>query len=145
MINGQLLQDIFIAIGLIGGILVYTRSRIPQQTVKNLQALVDTYEKRIKLLEDDLASNHEIQLKNVAAIGELQGQVKVYKELPLRELADSISKLIILTKDNAKSNSKILEVLTESALVAANTANDGGLLVKTKPNTPITVKMEDKE
>lgn len=108
----QLIQDVIAGIVFVGGVIVYSRSRIPQQTVKNLQQLTDSYEKRIKALEDELKDNHQIQLKNVAAIGDLQGQVKVYKELPLQELADGI-------KQVSKSNVQILQELQKTASIAA--------------------------
>lgn len=108
--HSQLIQDVIAGIILIGGVVVYSRARVPQQVIKNLQQLTDTYEKRIKALEDELKNNHLIQLQNVAAISDLQGQVKVYKELPLQELADGILKVSI-------TNTEILETLKQSALV----------------------------
>lgn len=110
--ESQLAQDVIAGIVFVGGIVVYARGRIPQQTIKNLSVLTDTYEKRIKALEDELRQNHQLQLKNVAAIGELQGQVNVYKELPLQELADGIKKV-------ADSNDEILGQLKITANIAA--------------------------
>ena len=107
-LNGQTFQDVMFAIALIGGVIVYSRSRIPQQNVKNLTALTDTYEKRIRALEDELKDNHQLQLNNVAAIADLQGQIKVYKELPLQQLANGIDKV-------AATQDKILSTLQASA------------------------------
>jgi hypothetical protein len=135
-LNSQIIQDIIFTITLVGGTLIYFKSRIPQENVKNLIILTDTYEKRIKALEDELKDNHQIQLSNVSAIADLQGQVKVYKELPLQELAEGI-------KQNNEISNKILDTLNKSADIAEAVAHDGGLLVKTKPNTPVTVKVEN--
>jgi len=111
-INGQWVQDILLGIAFVGGTLLYFRSRIPQQNVKNLTILTDTYEKRIKALEDELNENHNLQLANVKAIADLQGQIKVYKDLPLRELADGI-------KAVNTSNQRIVDILERNATIAA--------------------------
>lgn len=117
-LNSQTVQDVLIAIALVGGTMVYYRGRIPQQNVKNLTALTDTYEKRIKALEDELHSNRQSAIENAKAIADLQGQIKVYKELPLQELADGIKEVIKISQVNANSNQKILEVLQETPLIA---------------------------
>lgn len=111
----QLIQNVVIAITFIGGLYLYTRNRIPERNVKNLTMLTNTYEKRIVALEDELKSNHQLQLENVKAIADLQGQVKVYKELPLRELADGIAEVVTISKQNAASNDAILKQLQKSA------------------------------
>lgn len=110
-INSQIVQDILIAIGLIGGTLVYYRSRVPQQNIKNLQVLTDTYEKRIKALEEELHESRQAAVDNAKAIADLQGQIKVYKELPLQELADGIKKI-------GDSNQMILTTLQASAFIS---------------------------
>ena len=140
-LTGTDVSDIFIVITILGASILYARNRIPQQnvkeqgelittlqalrladaekTTKQLNILTDTYEKRIKALEDELRVNHQMQLDNVAAIAELQGQIKVYKELPLRELADSINKVVEISQSNADSNKKILQVLQQTATINA--------------------------
>lgn len=133
-INTQLIQNVVIAVGFIGGLILYTRNRIPQKNVKeqgeliatlqelrladtekankNLALLKETYEKRIGALEDELKTNHSIQLQNVAAIADLQGQIKIYKELPLQDLADGI-------KQNNDISTEILNSLKHTAEIAA--------------------------
>lgn len=118
-ISSQIVQDGIAIIILVGGIYAYGKSRAPQQTIKQLEQLSGAYEKRIKALEDDLKDSHRVQLENVAAISDLQGQVKVYKELPLQQLADGIKEVVGISKTNAESNQKILEVLTSGAALAA--------------------------
>lgn len=124
-LNSQVIQDIIFTITLVGGTLIYFRSRIPQENIKNLIILTDTYEKRIKALEEELKENHKLQITNVSAIADLQGQVKVYKELPLQELAEGI-------KQNNEISNKILDTLNKSAQIAESVAKDSGLLVHTK-------------
>jgi phage-related protein len=146
-INGQTIQDVLIAVALIGGIIVYSRGRIPQQTIKNLDESNKSYvaldlarQTSIKNLEtkiDDIVKAHTNEVLTLnKSMAELQGQVKVYKELPLRELADGINKV-------AETNALILQTLKTSAAIASKSANDGGLLVKTKEGTPVTVKLEN--
>lgn len=106
------LNDILLAIAFVGGVIVYTRGRIPQQTIKNLQDLVDSQTKSIAELK-------ESRIEDAKAIGTLQGQVKVYKELPLKSLADGIKEVANISKENATSNQKILEVLTTTAAINA--------------------------
>lgn len=125
-INGQTVQDVLIAIGLLGGTLLYYKGRVPQQTIKNLTEvnasyveLNSTYEKRIKALELQAQDDKSKHLENTKSIARLQGQIDLYKELPLRELADGIKEVAILTKDNAESNKAILNQLKATAGIAA--------------------------
>jgi hypothetical protein len=140
-VSSETIQAVLLAITIIGGSILYARNRIPQQNVQNLTALVSTYEKRIKAMEDELKDSHNLQLQNVSAIADLQGQVKVYKELPLRELADGINEVVKISKENAVSNQHILETLQRSAAALSTEKRDGGLLVKTKDGTPLEVKV----
>jgi len=124
--NGQIIQDTLIAVGLLGGTLLYYKGRVPQQTIKNLTEvnasyveLNSTYEKRIKALELQAQDDKSKHLENTKSIARLQGQVDLYKELPLRELADGIKEVAILTKDNAESNKAILNQLKATAGIAA--------------------------
>ena len=65
-------------------------SRLPKQTIENQKALIETYEKRLKALEDQKEEDRKQHIENVKAIAELQGQINVYKELPLQQMADSM-------------------------------------------------------
>lgn len=69
------------------------RSQIPKQTIQNQKELIETYEKRLKALEDEEKANKKQHIENVKAIAELQGQINVYKELPLQSLADSMKEI----------------------------------------------------
>lgn len=96
-IDAQSVQDIIIAITVIGGSWGFYRARKPSQDtnkrIETLQGLVEDYEKRIKLLEEGKKEDAQLHIDNAKAIADLQGQIKVYKELPLRELADGIARL----------------------------------------------------
>jgi predicted phage tail protein len=105
-------------VGIGGGILALF-SRIPKQTITNQKELIDTYEKRITALEQQKEEDHKTQLENVRAIADLQGQIKVYKELPLREMARAMQEISEVNKTIAESNTEILKTLRGSALIAA--------------------------
>ena len=133
-INGQTIQDILIAIALIGGVFVYARGRIPQQTIKNLAESNKSYV-TLDLARQTSIKNLELQIKSVIdkhneerlelnkAIADLQGQVKVYKELPLRELADGIKDVVI-------GNKAILNVLQKSAKTLTTATADAAIHVE---------------
>jgi hypothetical protein len=110
--NINIVTDTFYFLFLIVATYLIIKTRVPQQTIENQRQLIDTYEKRINALEDELKANHRIQLDNIAAISELQGQVKIYKELPWKELTDGI-------KEVAESNQMILNELQKTATIAA--------------------------
>lgn len=82
-------------------------SRLPKQTIENQKALIETYEKRLKALEDQKEEDRKQHIENVKAIAELQGQINVYKELPLQQMADSMREI-------ADTNKKILTIIKEN-------------------------------
>lgn len=83
-------------------------SRIPKQTITNYEQLSVAQEKRIAALEEQSKVDHKNHLENIKAIADLQGQIKVYKELPLQEMAKAI-----------ESNRQILLSLQSSAIIAS--------------------------
>lgn len=76
----------------------YLRSQLPKQTIQNQKELIETYEKRLKALEDQSEQDKKQHIENVKAIADLQGQIKVYKEIPLQEIAASMKELSITNK-----------------------------------------------
>lgn len=131
-----LIQDILLAVGLFGGVILYRKQNIPQQTIKNLQDLTDSQTKSIAELK-------EARIADARTIGELQGQVKSYKELPLRELADGIKEVVSISRDNATSNQKILETLQTTAKINAedrNVLTNQNLHIKTEVNKLVEKK-----
>ncbi len=98
----ELVSIIVSAVFLVISSIFYLRSQLPKQTIQNQKELIETYEKRLKALEDQAEQDKKQHIENVKAIAELQGQIKVYKELPLQSLADSMKEIantqrIILT------------------------------------------------
>lgn len=107
-------------ISLIVGSVLALFSRLPKQTIANQKDLIETYEKRLKALEDQKDEDRKQHIENVKAIAELQGQIKVYKELPLQEMAQAMQQISEVNKTIAKSNEQILITLNKSALIAAD-------------------------
>jgi len=127
-LDSQLIQDILITIGLVGGIIVYSRGRIPQQTIKNLeesnksyteldkarQANIDALEVKV---QNVITAHREEVLQLTKTLADLQGQIKVYKELPLQQLAEGM-------RDVVNGNRQIVTLLTNSATrLVKDTAN----------------------
>lgn len=83
----------------VGAAWVVMRSATTRSTITQQKTLISTYEQRVKALEDQ-------HIENVKAIADMQGQIKVYKELPLEKIANSIAQI-------AKTNESILSLLNE--------------------------------
>lgn len=83
VITAELILGVALAI-------VYIRSQLPKQTIKQQGELITALQQR---QEEQMKENKELRTAhafNEKAIADLQGQIKVYKELPLREIADSL-------------------------------------------------------
>ncbi len=106
-------------ISLIVGSILALFSRIPKQTITNYEQLSVAQEKRIAALEEQSKVDHKNHLENIKAIADLQGQIKVYKELPLREMAKAMQDISDGNKAIAESNRQILISLQSSAMIAS--------------------------
>lgn len=102
----ELVSIVISAFFLIVSSIIYLKSQLPKQTIANQKELIETYEKRLKALEDQAELDKKQHLENVKAIAELQGQLKVYKEIPLQQIADSMKEL-------SATNKKILTLIKE--------------------------------
>lgn len=91
---------------------------------------------RVGILEKEREDARQLHLENQKAIANLDGQLKTYKQIPLKKIADSLDSL-------SQSNTKILNVLENSAVIAEATASDGGLLVKTEAKNPLDVVVKE--
>lgn len=116
-------MDIFALIAvivvIIGGV-ISLRQKQPKEIISNQKVLIETYEKRLKALEDQSVADHKQHIENAKAIADLQGQIKVYKEIPLRQLADSMQKISDVNEGIAASNQEILKTLKSSAKTLAH-------------------------
>lgn len=119
-INIIVLSAEIIAIAVLA--IIYIRSRIPKETIAQQGLLIEALQKRLdESIEESKEKDKRYQeyerimnekhLANERAIAELQGQIKVYKELPLQDIAKSLKALEILPKEFdriSKQNSKQL-------------------------------------
>lgn len=115
----------------VGAVLILT-SQTKTNNMKDLKERVEILENERKydkeLLQSERAEAQKKHIANRESIAKLQGQVEIYKDLQLKSIADT--------------NRQILEVLSKSALIAHNTAQDGGLLVHTNEGSPLDVKVK---
>ena len=72
---------------------VYIRSRIPKETIAQQGQLIVALNGRIDAIGAENKELHRQHDENQKAIADLQGQIKVYKELPLQEIARSLKAL----------------------------------------------------
>lgn len=88
----EVISVIISSVFLIASSVLVMRSKIPKQTIESQKELIEAYEKRIKNLEDLRQEDHKQHVENAKAIAELQGQLKAYKEIPLKKLATAVEK-----------------------------------------------------
>jgi septal ring factor EnvC (AmiA/AmiB activator) len=81
------------------------RSKIKDENLKDLK-------ERVEILERERDEARVQHVENQKAIANLEGQLSTYKEIPLKQIAESLQEL-------SKSNEKILTVLEGSAIIAA--------------------------
>jgi len=103
----------------VGGGIAILFSRIPKQTITNYEQLTTALKGRIEALEEQSKVDHQNHLENIKAIADLQGQIKVYKELPLQAMAKAMQDISDVNKVIAQSNEIILKTLKESAITLA--------------------------
>jgi len=109
--------DIFAVVALIASAYMTIRSTTVRQNMKDQAALIETQGKQIEILKSQSEESMKERQQLARQIGGLEGQIKVYKELPLRELADGM-------KDVVEGNKAILEVLKTSSNARTDEATD---------------------
>lgn len=117
-------------IAFISGGFLYAKSKVPIQTIQNYKLLSESQDKRIKALEDQSTVDHQNHLESIKAIADLQGQIKVYKELPLQEMAQAMQRISVVNEGIAASNKQILRRLESSAVTLAKNTEDVAHAVK---------------
>lgn len=108
-------------LALVVGAVLILKSKIKTDNINDLT-------ERVKILEKEREYAREQHIENQKAISNLEGQLKTYKEIPLQQIANSLSQLF-------DSNGQILSVLQKSAVIAAEDAHSDGVLVRTNENT----------
>jgi hypothetical protein len=77
-------------LALVGGAAMAMMSRLPRETIQNQAALIEALNGRIVSLEASVKENRDALLEATRVMGILQGQVEVYKTLPLTSMAASM-------------------------------------------------------
>lgn len=106
----QEVQGIIIGAEIIAGAIIaaiFIRSRIPKETIAQQGELIKTLTQR----QQELLDAHVI---NEKAISELQGQIKVYKELPLQQIASSLKMLETLPSEFERISQKSQDHIIKS-------------------------------
>jgi len=89
--------DVTGSIALVIGAVLFILSRTTKDTIRQQTILISAQKERLDLLELQ-------HVENARKIGEMQGQLQAYKELPLKQIAESLNALAI----NQESIIKIL-------------------------------------
>ena len=106
----QEIQIVIIGAEIIAGVIItalFVLSRIPKETIEQQGKLIEALTQRQKELLD-------AHVMNEKAISELQGQIKVYKELPLQQIASSLKMLETLPAEFEKISNKSQEKIIQS-------------------------------
>lgn len=92
--------------------IIYIRSRIPKQTIEEQGKLITALQLRIENLDTENKLMYQKHIDNEKAIADLQGQIKVYKELPLKDIAMSLKVLEGIPSEFERiTNSNTTEIL----------------------------------
>lgn len=137
-ITPQTILAVFGILGLIVTSIVVGRSTAGKQNTKLQKELIATQGKKIEILEQQRDDDRILLKHNADAIAYLQGQLDLYKDLPLKEWAESMKTLSSVNKNTetklasiALSNQQMLDLLKKSAVIAA-TDSDSPLLSPTQ-------------
>ena len=121
-----LVVTVEIIVGVLLGIL-YIKSRLPKETIEQQTKLIAALEGRIKTMEDDNKILLRKHVENEKAIAMLEGQIKVYKELPLQDIAKSLKALENIPTEFEKitkiNTDKILGAITNVQVQHVKTQN----------------------
>lgn len=133
------LQAIIISVEIIVGALLaflYIKSRLPKETIEQQTKLIAALEGRIKTMEDENKEQLKKHIENEKAIAALQGQIAVYKELPLQDIAKSLKALENLPHEFKRitqaNGEKILEAVSNILVQNVEQQNVGHETVNSK-------------
>lgn len=131
----QDIQIVIIGAEVIAGVIItalFVRSRIPKETIAQQGELIKALTQR----QQELLDAH---VMNEKAISELQGQIKVYKELPLQQIANSLKILENLPTEFERISNKSQEQIINSFQNIGEQHVDkqtvGGVQTKLRPAT----------
>jgi hypothetical protein len=103
------IEAVILLAGLAGVFYAVFRARTTSDIIVNQGTLINTLKDRLDILQDENKELMHKHIENEKAIADLQGQIKVYKELPLQKLADNMDEI-------TKTNKSILQLLKDRNL-----------------------------
>lgn len=62
-----------------------------EKTIKSYKDIVESQELKINTLTDDMKELRAMHTENVKMIGQLQGELQTWKQLPIKELAENMA------------------------------------------------------
>lgn len=67
-----------------------------EKTIKSYKDIVESQELKINSLLEDMKDVRAMHTENVKLIGELQGELRTWKQLPIKELSDNMAFVVEL-------------------------------------------------
>lgn len=67
-----------------------------EKTIKSYKEIVESQELKINSLTDDMKEMRNLHTESVKMIGELQGELRTWKQLPIKELSDNMAFVVEL-------------------------------------------------
>lgn len=71
--------------------LIKTQESNYQKTIDSYKEVIVAQDEKMKVLTEEVKELRGLHTESVKMIGQLQGELKSWKELPIRELADHMS------------------------------------------------------
>ena len=76
--------------------LAITTTENYEKTIKSYKEIVESQERKINSLTDDMKEMRNLHTESVKMIGELQGELRTWKQLPIKELSDNMAFVVEL-------------------------------------------------
>jgi hypothetical protein len=67
-----------------------------EKTIKSYKDIVESQEIKINTLTDDMKDLRSMHTENVKMIGQLQGELQTWKQLPIKDMADNMAFIVEL-------------------------------------------------
>lgn len=67
-----------------------------EKTIKSYKDIVESQELKIGVLTEDMKEMRQLHTESVKMIGELQGELRTWKQLPIKELSDNMAFIVEL-------------------------------------------------
>lgn len=67
-----------------------------EKTINSYKDIVDSQERKIGVLTEDMKEMRSLHTESVKMIGQLQGELSTWKQLPIKELSDNMAFVVEL-------------------------------------------------